>query len=108
MGCLGFFRRLWQRGWNLNCKEMRQGWQPVQFCQFKNVKDVNQLEGSLKNVNMGGWKLKVNIARFAMENKEVLIPQGQCKAQENRKFKVQSEQQTNDRVAWDLKLAARW
>ncbi|KAJ0691752.1 putative RNA recognition motif domain, nucleotide-binding alpha-beta plait domain superfamily [Helianthus annuus] len=41
------------------------------FVTFKGVKDVKELEGRLKGVKMGSFKLQVNLARFAAENSGV-------------------------------------
>ncbi|KAM0062662.1 putative RNA recognition motif domain, nucleotide-binding alpha-beta plait domain superfamily [Helianthus debilis subsp. tardiflorus] len=38
------------------------------FASFKEVKDGQELEKKLRGVRMGDFKLRVNIARFAMEN----------------------------------------
>ncbi|KAJ0492067.1 putative RNA recognition motif domain, nucleotide-binding alpha-beta plait domain superfamily [Helianthus annuus] len=38
------------------------------FVTFKGVKDVKELEGRMKGVKMGNFKLQVNLARFAAEN----------------------------------------
>ncbi|KAI3687608.1 hypothetical protein L1987_81308 [Smallanthus sonchifolius] len=39
---------------------------------FKEVKDRAELERSLLNVKMGGNKLQINVARYAVENSEIL------------------------------------
>ncbi|MFS7958360.1 putative RNA-directed DNA polymerase [Helianthus anomalus] len=41
------------------------------FVSFKDVRNQEELVGNLKLVKLGGNKLKVNIARFAMENEQV-------------------------------------
>ncbi|KAJ0525845.1 hypothetical protein HanHA300_Chr09g0316651 [Helianthus annuus] len=38
------------------------------FASFREVKDIKELEKSLKGVKMGDSKLKINLARFAVEN----------------------------------------
>ncbi|KAF5795822.1 putative RNA-directed DNA polymerase [Helianthus annuus] len=38
------------------------------FVTFKGVKDTKDLEGRLKGIKMGSFKLQVNLARFAAEN----------------------------------------
>ncbi|KAJ0752228.1 putative RNA recognition motif domain, nucleotide-binding alpha-beta plait domain superfamily [Helianthus annuus] len=38
------------------------------FVSFKDVRDKTELERYLSNVKMGGFKLRINIAKFAMEN----------------------------------------
>ncbi|KAJ0856583.1 putative RNA recognition motif domain, nucleotide-binding alpha-beta plait domain superfamily [Helianthus annuus] len=42
------------------------------FISFKNVRDVKELERALNGTKMGNAKLKVNLARFAVENANVL------------------------------------
>ncbi|KAF5820625.1 putative RNA recognition motif domain, nucleotide-binding alpha-beta plait domain superfamily [Helianthus annuus] len=44
------------------------------FVTFKGFKDVIDLEGRLKGVKMGNFKLQVNLAKFAVENSGVLDP----------------------------------
>ncbi|KAJ0779137.1 putative RNA recognition motif domain, nucleotide-binding alpha-beta plait domain superfamily [Helianthus annuus] len=44
------------------------------FVTFKGVKDVVDLEGRLKGVKMGKFKLQVNVAKFAAENSGVSDP----------------------------------
>ncbi|MFS7929957.1 putative RNA-binding domain superfamily [Helianthus anomalus] len=39
------------------------------FVSFKGVKDVANMEKNMKNVWMGSFKLFINIARFALDNK---------------------------------------
>ncbi|MFS7911351.1 hypothetical protein Hanom_Chr02g00117081 [Helianthus anomalus] len=46
------------------------------FVSFKGVRDVKDLEASLKNIKMGSYKHVVKIARFAAENMEVFKPMG--------------------------------
>ncbi|MFS7955929.1 hypothetical protein Hanom_Chr07g00648531 [Helianthus anomalus] len=41
------------------------------FVSFKGVRDVKDLEGSMKNIKMRNHKLVVNVARFTAENKEI-------------------------------------
>ncbi|KAJ0686887.1 putative RNA recognition motif domain, nucleotide-binding alpha-beta plait domain superfamily [Helianthus annuus] len=41
------------------------------FVTFKGVKDVKDLEGRMKGIKMGSFKLQVNLARFAAENSGV-------------------------------------
>ncbi|KAJ0593536.1 putative RNA recognition motif domain, nucleotide-binding alpha-beta plait domain superfamily [Helianthus annuus] len=50
------------------------------FASFKDVKDSHDLERLLRGVKMGGYKLKINIARFAVENVG-LLDQTEVKAQ---------------------------
>ncbi|KAM0062721.1 putative RNA-binding domain superfamily [Helianthus debilis subsp. tardiflorus] len=50
------------------------------FVSFQSVRDWKELEKSLNGVNMGGFKLIVNIARFAVENSRVVRDQVKPKA----------------------------
>ncbi|KAJ0532450.1 putative RNA recognition motif domain, nucleotide-binding alpha-beta plait domain superfamily [Helianthus annuus] len=42
------------------------------FMSFKDMRNIADLERNLLNVKMGGNKLKINIARFAVENADFL------------------------------------
>ncbi|KAJ0534295.1 putative RNA recognition motif domain, nucleotide-binding alpha-beta plait domain superfamily [Helianthus annuus] len=46
------------------------------FVSFSGVNDCSDLEGRMKGLKMGSFKLSVNVARFATENKSFPCPPG--------------------------------
>ncbi|MFS7908364.1 putative RNA recognition motif domain, nucleotide-binding alpha-beta plait domain superfamily [Helianthus anomalus] len=45
------------------------------FVSFRGVRDPSELEGSMKGIRMGSFKLLVNVARFAAENSKFHVQQ---------------------------------
>ncbi|KAJ0520836.1 putative RNA recognition motif domain, nucleotide-binding alpha-beta plait domain superfamily [Helianthus annuus] len=70
-------------------KREKQGFHFV-FVSFKGVKDVVDLEKTMRNVRMGSYRLFINIAKFSQEN-EV----GRYGRDPLGKKKVQSDQDAN-------------
>ncbi|KAJ0534014.1 putative RNA recognition motif domain, nucleotide-binding alpha-beta plait domain superfamily [Helianthus annuus] len=68
------------------------------FVSFKSVRDWKELELSLNGANMGGFKLKVNIARFALENSGV--------GREHERSRVSGGQGGINKQQGDIKFAA--
>ncbi|KAF5778714.1 putative RNA recognition motif domain, nucleotide-binding alpha-beta plait domain superfamily [Helianthus annuus] len=58
------------------------------FVTFKGVKDVKDLEGRLRGVKMGDFKLQVNLAKFAAENPRTSEPLSGGAAHQNRPARV--------------------
>ncbi|KAJ0560871.1 putative RNA recognition motif domain, nucleotide-binding alpha-beta plait domain superfamily [Helianthus annuus] len=59
------------------------------FISFRNVVDVKEMERTLNGTKMGGFKLKVNVAKFAMENEGF---HGEATVKDKGKTKVHANQ----------------
>ncbi|KAJ0674308.1 hypothetical protein HanPSC8_Chr12g0512761 [Helianthus annuus] len=57
--------------WHLCCQKRDKNGSRFGFVSVKDVRDRQEFLKSLGGVKMGDWRLKINIARFAAENKDV-------------------------------------